>query len=69
MKNGWGNIMNEELYLEILEKAEKMFKTYNSHVKGQQLSNLDTLDYWICVVAYTRGFQKGYNEAIEDEHN
>jgi hypothetical protein len=59
--------MNEELYLEILNEAETLFKKYNSGIKGQQLTVSDSLDYWMVRVAHNKGFKAGYQECLDTE--
>lgn len=58
--------MNEELYLEILNEAETLFKKYNSGIKGQQLTVSDGLDYWIVMVAHSKGFKDGYEDCYQN---
>ena len=47
--------MNEKLYLEIFDEADRLFKKYNSGIKGQQLTAQDSFSYWIAAVAYKMG--------------
>jgi hypothetical protein len=58
--------MNDELYNEIYDAAARLFQTYNSKLKGQQVSNMDNFDYWLMYVAYTKGEDRGYTEGYED---
>jgi hypothetical protein len=58
--------MNDELFEEIYDAATKLFRTYNSKLKGQQASNMDNFDYWVMYVAYTKGEDRGYSEGYED---
>ena len=59
--------MNEKLYLEIVEEADKLFKKYNSGIKGQQLTVSDGLDYWMVMDAHSKGFKVGYQECLDTE--
>jgi len=58
--------MNDELYNEIYDQAVGLYRTYNNKVKGQQVSNMDNLSYWLMYVAYGKGFDKGFSEGYED---
>jgi hypothetical protein len=58
--------MNDELFEEIYDAATKLFRTYNSKLKGQQVSNMDNFDYWVMYVAYTKGEDRGYSEGYDD---
>jgi hypothetical protein len=64
--NLWQNYMNDELYNEIHATATILFRTYNSKLKGQQVSNMDNFDYWLMYVAYTKGEDRGYLEGYDD---
>jgi len=56
--------MNEKLYLEIVDEADKLFKKYSSGIKGQQLTVSDGLSYWMVMVAHSKGFKDGYEEGF-----
>jgi hypothetical protein len=58
--------MNDELFNEIYDEAAKLFRTYNSKIKGQTVSNMNNFDYWLMYVAYTKGDSMGYSEGYED---
>ncbi len=60
--------MNDELYNQIYDEAAKLFRAYNSKVKGQQVSIMDNFDYWLMYVAYTKGEDRGYSEGYDTYH-
>ena len=58
--------MNDDLYNEIYDEAASLFRTYNSQIKGQTVSNMDNFEYWIMYVAYNKGCIQGYDDCWKE---
>jgi hypothetical protein len=61
--------MNDEMYNKFYDQAVGLYKTYNNKIKGQQVSSMDNLSYWIMYVAYREGYDKAYGEGYEHGTN
>lgn len=60
--------MTSEEWDEIEPEAYRRFMKWNSGVRGQVVTKENGLDYWVALVAYERGWSKGFLAEIEEDY-